>query len=1216
MSSTLDVGTLVGTVALDAVQFDRTYVRVVRQMSDLGATAERSAAGTSKLDGALAGAGASASKAATGLGRADEALAGAGVSASDAAAATRTLAVSLDGASVATSKTALASSRLTQAQLRQLAALQRVNDVRSAAALTADRLTSAEAKLAELQTKEGVSADKIAAAQSRVDTLRVASAAAIGRQVSADAALIAANDRVALSQERVATSGRLTSTTFHGLFGEATGLTDAFEKIPTPITVAAGALAKVGEVAGVTGVAVAALSIDIAQKFQSAMTRLHTQANVSTHDVGVLSKGVLAMSGTVATTPQILAAAAYHIASVGQKSLTTAQQLQILKISAEGAKLGGADLVDVTNALDAAVVSGIHGVNNYSQAMGVLNATVGAGDMSMQDLADAFGPLGAVLKGYNVTIQQAGAALAVFGDNNVRGAQAGTYLRMAVQALAVPVANGAAMLEQWGIKAGNLSQQLQHGGLTEALDTLMRKMRENGVTAKEQGDVLTQAFGKRAGVGLNVLMGELDRFHNKLDEVGRGGNTFSSSWAAYTRTFEFNLHSAEAAAESLGVQLGDKLLPDATKVLHWLATSGVHDLDEFGHWFTAHQGTIAHFAGAFVEQFDLMAKIALDSAGVIIDSMAHAFGWIPHFGGEIKGAARDFDSFKNETLHTMDSLVSSLMSVKNKMGSVGRNIGADFGTGLIIGLDSKDGQVRAHAQILAAQITKNARLAIESNSPSRAAIRIGEDFDAGLVIGLQQGQAAVAAAAATVSHTIAAAVAPTVTDPSQLAAIFSARQSGAIGRQASANAAHASYLALHDQARALDETAKAATKAATAAKRHADAMKSDTAAEKAAKTAAEDQAKAAEKAAKTAQRAADAADKAASKGKTAWSNLAQGAQNAASTAADAASQLVSSLSDALSQMQSDIAGFEATVQQGVVGDDSLSSIWQSLVGTDDAGNPVNPTLDQVQGALNGVLASAQQFSADLNTLVGEGASQDLVTQLLGMGPGAGDALAQELLAAGPTVITAFSQLYASIDTVATNEGQTLAKGFYGAGVDSITKFIDGLERQFPALAKALEGLKGQIGSIWGTVVLPVSYMLPDGSVSATTPGKTAKPTSTAKAPAKSSKPTSTWIGFGGGWPHFASGVTNFAGGLAVVGEYGPELVSLPAGSSVHPHESGGASVTAMLHPDDRALLRQVVTELDARPVQLLIDSGGKRVIGEVSNEHRRERRLHGDPAYR
>lgn len=44
-------------------------------------------------------------------------------------------------------------------------------------------------------------------------------------------------------------------------------------------------------------------------------------------------------------------------------------------------------------------------------------------------------------------------------------------------------------------------------------------------------------------------------------------------------------------------------------------------------------------------------------------------------------------------------------------------------------------------------------------------------------------------------------------------------------------------------------------------------------------------------------------------------------------------------------------------------------------------------------------------------------------------------------------------------------------------------------------------------------------------------------------------------------PGFASGVQNFGGGLAVVGEQGPELVSLPGGSSVIPNNqiSGGGS---------------------------------------------------------
>lgn len=337
----------------------------------------------------------------------------------------------------------------------------------------------------------------------------------------------------------------------------------------------AAKLKKLALGAGVAGAVIAIGAVKMAADFQTSMLRIQTQANGSAAEVKALSKGVLDMAGSVASTPMALSNAAYHIASIGQNSLTTAQQLNILRTAAEGSKIGGADLTDVTNALDAAIVSGISGVKNYSQAMGVLNSTVGAGDMTMQDLADAFGPLGAVLKGYNVTIQQAGAALAVFGDNNLRGAKAGTQLRMAVQAMAVPTLRGQGLLEKWGISAGNLSKQLEHGGLTDALDTLMTKMRAAGVTAKDQGDVLTQAFGKRAGVGLAVLEGQLTRFHTKLAEVSAGANSFGASWIAYTHSFGYAWDSAKASAEAMMIELGDKLLPTATKLMTFISGTAI-----------------------------------------------------------------------------------------------------------------------------------------------------------------------------------------------------------------------------------------------------------------------------------------------------------------------------------------------------------------------------------------------------------------------------------------------------------------------------------------------------------------------------------------------------------------------------------------------------------------------------------------------------------------
>lgn len=357
-----------------------------------------------------------------------------------------------------------------------------------------------------------------------------------------------------------------------------------FDRMAAKADVTKSALSKVAFGALAAGGVVAAASVKMAADFQTSMTRIHTQADATNKTVATLSKGILSMAGAVATAPNDLAQAAFHVASFGQKSLTAAQQLDVLKIAAEGAKLGGADLVDVTNALDGVLATHVKGVNNYSQAMGALNATVGAGDMTMQDLAEALPKVGITAKQAGINLTQMGAALAVFGDNNLRGALAGTSLRMSIQALEAPAKAGIASLNAIGLSATKLAKDMQQGGLTKALDDLHAHMVKAGDTGKRVGAFLTDAFGKRAGQGLGYLEGELGRFHNKLGEVGKGATGFASSWKGYTKTFGYAWDNARDAGRALFIELGTKLLPVATKFMNWIGSTAIPALSKFAHW--------------------------------------------------------------------------------------------------------------------------------------------------------------------------------------------------------------------------------------------------------------------------------------------------------------------------------------------------------------------------------------------------------------------------------------------------------------------------------------------------------------------------------------------------------------------------------------------------------------------------------------------------------
>jgi TP901 family phage tail tape measure protein len=311
-------------------------------------------------------------------------------------------------------------------------------------------------------------------------------------------------------------------------------------------------------------------SVKAASSFQAAMEQIHTQAGVGQRQVDALSKAVLRLAGPVATAPDELAKGLYHIESTLSKAIPPAQRMREamseLRVAAEGAKVGGADLEDVTNALNGTVASGIPGVKNLSQAMGALNATVGAGDMRMQDLADAMGSgMLAVVKGFGVNLTQVGAALATFGDNNIRGANAATQLRMGIMSMAKPAATGKAALKELGLTTRTLAKDLQTGGLTKAVTDLHDRLTKAGLGGKKAGETLTEAFGKKAGPAIAILTGQFARFQSKLGEVRDGAHGFNSAWESTTQTFQFKLQKLQATVEALAVRIGTALIPYVEK---------------------------------------------------------------------------------------------------------------------------------------------------------------------------------------------------------------------------------------------------------------------------------------------------------------------------------------------------------------------------------------------------------------------------------------------------------------------------------------------------------------------------------------------------------------------------------------------------------------------------------------------------------------------------
>ncbi|WP_375483348.1 phage tail tip lysozyme [uncultured Jatrophihabitans sp.] len=518
-----------------------------------------------------------------------------------------------------------------QASAQQAAATERVT--KSTERSTRTRTTDADAAKAQADASARLSgvmgelvgvSDRVAqatlrqsVAQSRAAGETDASSVAYRRAASAQATLIGSSRSLAAAQKEATASTGLLSGRFGGLIrsaGELGLVVGGFEAVKKAIDI--------GKEAG---------------DFQQKMLLIKTNAGASAAEVSTMSSAVLKMAGPLATGPDELADALYH---VEQNGLRGKDALDALRVGAQGAKIGMASVEDTTNTMTIAMASGIHGVQNLQQAMGFMIATVGTGDMRLRDLNEALsGGLLSTAKGFGASLRDVAAVLATLGDNGIRGANAATAVRQTLMGFALPAKGGAAALQQVGLSMTSLRDAMQKHGLVYAMNDLERHMTAAGVTGNKVGGFITQAFGKRAGAGVGVLMGEIDRLNTKYAEAQKGAQSFGARWAATTKTAKFQFQELSAGFQADAVRMATAALPVVTVIGGQLG-GALHDLmhvaSEVG---SALKPVFVAFGGAAVGAAFALHGIAsaLSAIAPVIKVVAAA--WAGLFLGQVAARA-------------------------------------------------------------------------------------------------------------------------------------------------------------------------------------------------------------------------------------------------------------------------------------------------------------------------------------------------------------------------------------------------------------------------------------------------------------------------------------------------------------------------------------------------------------------------------------------------
>lgn len=445
--------------------------------------------------------------------------------------------------------------------------------------------------------------------------------------------------------------------------------------------------------AGVLAVGLVAAGAKMAQmagNFQQATTQLVTAAGEQRSAIDSVRKAILDMAPQVATPVMELVKGMYMVESAGFHG---AAGLQVLRMAAMGARLEGADLGTVANAVTSALNAYGYGANRAAFVTNVMLAAVGQGKMKMQDMAASLKNVLPAAAAAHISLTDVAAAIATMTQQGDPAVSAATHLRQVILALEAPAKAGRTALESIGLTTQQVTDEMRKslpGTLALIVDHLKKKFPEGSAAYNEALKNIAGGNKQLLGI-LELTGGHLSTFEENVKKVTgaakQGGNSIAG-WSLVQQNFNFKLDAAKAAMEAAGIKLGMVLLPALSKVLGFV-TPLITKFADFAAALLSHKEAVAIFAGLLVGLLVPaiigvgMAMLSAEIMGaplilVILAIAAVVAGVIlviMHWGDIMKWAGGIFSWLGTKVHEIVDAIHQKLTDLKNWVGNIFSEIG-------------------------------------------------------------------------------------------------------------------------------------------------------------------------------------------------------------------------------------------------------------------------------------------------------------------------------------------------------------------------------------------------------------------------------------------------------------------------------------------------------------------------------------------------------------
>ena len=312
----------------------------------------------------------------------------------------------------------------------------------------------------------------------------------------------------------------------------------------------------------IAGVATAA--VKTAADFEAEMSEVGAISGASAQDLATLTAKAKEMGATTSFSASESAEAMKYMAMAGWKTADmTAGIAGIMNLAAAAGEDLGTTSDIVTDGLTAFGMS----AKESGRFADVMAAASTNANTNVTMLGESFKYCAATAGAMGYNIEDISVALGVMANAGIKGSTAGTTLKNVIANMAKPTDAQAAVMQKLGISLTDSSGNMK--SFAEVMNNLRTSF--NGLSETEKASYATTLAGKESMSGLLTIVNASAADFDKLTEAINGSSGSAEAMAAkMLDNLKGQLTLLKSAVEGIAITIGDKLLPYLKKFVSWV----------------------------------------------------------------------------------------------------------------------------------------------------------------------------------------------------------------------------------------------------------------------------------------------------------------------------------------------------------------------------------------------------------------------------------------------------------------------------------------------------------------------------------------------------------------------------------------------------------------------------------------------------------------------